>query len=90
MMKLALSLVSIIQVIFQNKKITSANIIVMWKIPISWNSKKQSLAVTSIAKIEKISASLCIKKKLFRIKNILYELFKYNKPLILFTDNNSR
>ena len=32
--------------------------------------------------------SVCI-KKLLRIKNILYELFKFNKPLTLFTDNNA-
>jgi len=71
-----------------DRKSTSGNIILMGNNPISWTSKKQSVVATSTAEAEYISASVCI-KKLLRIKNILYELFKFNKPLTLFTDNNA-
>ena len=56
--------------------------------PISWSSKKQTIVATSTAEAEYISPSECIKKILW-FKNILNEIFKFNKPIKLYTDNLS-
>ena len=56
--------------------------------PICWNSKKQSTVATSTAEAEYVSTSECVKKVLW-IRNILIEIFNYNKPIIIYTDNNA-
>jgi len=56
--------------------------------PICWNSKKQSTVATSTAEAEYVSTSECVKKVLW-IKNILIEIFNYNKPITIYTDNNA-
>jgi len=72
----------------KDRKSTSGNIILMGKNPICWNSKKQTIVATSTAEAEYVSASLCIKKLLW-IKNILFELFHFKKPITLYTDNRA-
>eukprot|EP00833_Pecoramyces_ruminatium_P001431 jgi/Orpsp1_1/1175463/evm.model.c7180000054002.1 len=71
-----------------DRKSTSGNIILMGENPICWNSKKQSVVATSTAEAEYISTSLCIKKILW-IRNILYELFKFNEPITIYSDNTA-
>jgi len=51
-------------------------------------SKKQSIVATSTAEAEYISTSICIKKILW-IKNILYELFRYSRPITIYSDNTA-
>jgi len=70
----------------KDRKSTSGNIILMGNNPICWTSKKQSIVATSTAEAEYISTSECIKKVLW-IRNILQELFKFKKPIKIFTDN---
>ena len=69
-----------------DRKSTSGNIILMGNNPICWMSKKQSIVATSTAEAEYVSTSECVKKILW-IRNILQELFNYNKPIKLYTDN---
>ena len=71
-----------------DRKSTSGNIILMGNDPICWNSKKQSIVATSTTEAEYISVSLCIKKILW-VKNILFELLNFKKPIALYTDNLS-
>ena len=56
--------------------------------PICWNSKKQSTVATSTAEAEYVSTSECVKKVLW-IRNILIEIYNYNKPITICTDNNA-
>jgi len=72
----------------KDRKSTSGHIILLGNNPISWMSKKQSIVATSTAEAEYISASQCIKKLLW-IKNILFELIGFNKPITIFIDNNA-
>ena len=66
-----------------DRKSTSGNIILMGKNPICQMSKKQSIVAKFIAEAEYVSTSECVKK----ISWILQELFNYNKPINIFTDN---
>jgi len=70
----------------KDRKSTSGNIILMGNSPICWASKKQTIVSTSTAEAEYISTSECTKKVLW-IRNILQELFNYNKPIKIYTDN---
>ena len=70
----------------EDRKSTSGYIILMNKDPICWQSKKQTVVATSTAEAEYIATSDCTKKVLW-IRNILYELFKINKPIKILTDN---
>jgi len=70
----------------KDRKSTSGNIILMGNSPICWTSKKQSIVATSTAEAEYVSTSECVKKVLW-IRNILIELFNYNKPIKIYTDN---
>ena len=70
----------------KDRKFTSGNIILMGNNPNCWTSKKQSIDATSTTEAEYISTSECIKKVLW-IRNILQELFKFKKPIKIFTDN---
>jgi len=72
----------------KDRKSTSGYIILMGNSPISWSSKKQTIVATSTAEAEYISTSECIKKILW-YKNILNEIFKFSKPIKLYTDNLS-
>jgi len=72
----------------KDRKSTSGHIILLGNNPISWMSKKQSIVASSTAEAEYISASQCIKKLLW-IKNILFELIGFNKPITIFIDNNA-
>jgi len=71
-----------------DRKSTSGNIVLMGRNPICWNSKKQTVVATSTAEAEYISASLCIKKILW-IKNVLFELLNFKKPITIYTDNKA-
>jgi len=70
----------------KDRKSTSGNIILMGNNPICWTSKKQSIVATSTAEAEYVSTSECVKKVLW-IRNILEELFNFNKPITIYTDN---
>ncbi len=48
--------------------------------------KEQSNVATSVAEAEYVSTSECVKKTLW-IRNILQELFNFNKPIKIYTDN---
>jgi len=72
----------------KDSKSTSGYIILMGNNPICWMSKKQSIVATSTAEAEYISTSICIKKILW-IKNILYELFRYSRPITIYSDNTA-
>jgi len=72
----------------KDRKSTSGYIILIGNSPISWSSKKQTIVATSTAEAEYISTSECIKKILW-FKNILNEIFKFSKPIKLYTDNLS-
>jgi len=71
-----------------DKKSTSGNIILMGKSPICWSSKKQSTVATSAMEAEYIGTSECVKKVLW-IRNMLTELFSFDKPIKIYTDNIS-
>ena len=64
----------------KDRKSTSEFILLMEKDPICWQSKKQSVVSISTAEAEYIAMSECMKKVL-NIRNILSELFAYNKPI---------
>ena len=70
----------------KDRKSTSGFIVTMNKNPICWQSKKQIIVATSTAEAEYVAMTECIKKVL-NIKNILKELFNYNKPIKIYTDN---
>lgn len=72
----------------KDKKSTSGNIILLGKNPICWSSKKQPTVATSTMEAEYIGTSECVKKVLW-LRNILYELFKFNKPIKVYTNNLS-
>jgi len=72
----------------KDKKSTSGYIILISNNPIYCISKKQSVVATSTTEAEYISTSQCIKKLLW-IRNILFELIIFNKPITSFIDNNS-
>ena len=72
----------------EDRKSTSGHIIFLGGSPITWYSKKQSSVATSTAEAEYISSAECI-KKILQIKNLLFELIGYKRPIILFTDNTS-
>ena len=71
-----------------DRKSTSGYIILMGKNPICWCSRKQKSVATSTAEAEYVSTAQCI-KMLLRIKNILKEIFNYNKSFKLYTDNKA-
>ena len=64
----------------KHRKSTSGFILIMDKDSICWQSKKQSVVSISTAEAEYIAMSECMKKVL-NIRNILSELFAYNKPI---------
>eukprot|EP00833_Pecoramyces_ruminatium_P017559 jgi/Orpsp1_1/1191591/evm.model.d7180000087207.1 len=70
----------------QDRKSTSGFIIFLGGAPISWISRKQNTVATSTAESEYVSTAECIKKILW-LRNILYELINFNKPITIFTDN---
>ncbi len=70
----------------KDRKSTSGYIILMGNDPICWQSKKQSVVATSTAEAEYIAMSECVKKAL-NLRNILKELFNYEKPFKIYTDN---
>jgi len=71
-----------------DRKSTSGNIILMGNSPICWTSKKQSNVALSAAEAEYVSTAECSKKILW-IRNILKELFNFNKSIKLYTDNTA-
>jgi len=71
-----------------DRKSTSGNIILMGNSPICWTSKKQTSVALSAAEAEYVSTSECIKKILW-IRNILEELFNFDKPITVYTDNTA-
>jgi len=56
------------------------------KSPLIWFSKKQSTIATSTAEAEYVSTAECLKTILW-LRNILYELLKFNKSITIYTDN---
>jgi len=72
----------------KDRKSTSGYIILMGNNPICWTSKKKSIVANSTAEAEYISTSICIKKIVW-IKNILYELFRYSRPITIYSDNTA-
>ena len=72
----------------KDKKSTSGHIILMGTNPICWSSRKQPTVATSTMEAEYIGTSECTKKVLW-IRNILSELFNFNKPITIFTDNQA-
>jgi len=61
------------------------DILFLWEITtICQISKKQSIVATSTVEAEYISTSIYIKKILW-IKNILYEIFIYIRPITIFS-----
>ena len=56
--------------------------------PICWSSKKQSTVATSTMEAEYIGTTECTKNVLW-IRNILQEIFNFNKPIKIYTDNLS-
>jgi len=58
----------------KDRKSTSGYIILMNNDPICWQSKKQTVVVTSTSEAKYIATTECTKKVLWT-RNILYELF---------------
>ena len=54
--------------------------------PICWSSRKQTTVATSTMEAEYIGNTKCSKKVLW-LRNILFELFNFNKPITIYTDN---
>ena len=71
-----------------DRKSTSGHIILMGNDPICWSSKKQSTVATSTMEAEYIGTTECTKSVLW-IRNILSELFNFNQPIKIYTDNLS-
>jgi len=72
----------------EDRKSTSGYLILIGESPICWGSKKQSIVATSTTEAEYVATSECIKKVLW-IRNIFKELFNFNKPITVYTDNLS-
>ena len=72
----------------EDYKSTSGGIILMGNSPICWLSKKQTCVATSTAEAEYVSTSINSKRVLW-IKNMLYEIFKIDRPITIFTDNKA-
>jgi len=72
----------------KDKKSISGHIILMGTSPICWSSRKQTTVATSTMEAEYIGTTECSKKVLW-LRNILFELFNFNKPINIYTDNQA-
>ena len=71
-----------------DKKSTSGHSILMGANPFCWNSIEQKSVATSTMEAEYISI-LFVAKMVLWIKNILLQLFSYEKPIKIYTDNQA-
>ncbi|KAG4091481.1 hypothetical protein H8356DRAFT_1363543 [Neocallimastix lanati (nom. inval.)] len=71
------------------KKSISRHTICMGTNPISRTSRKQTIVATSTMETEYIETIIEYTKKILWIRNILFELFNFNKPIIIYNDNQA-
>jgi len=57
--------------------------------PISRTSRKQTIVATSTMETEYIETIIEYTKKILWIRNILFKLFNFNKPIIIYNDNQA-